>query len=346
MTFTTRMSFRLNCYETSGAECQIHAETTAFLEMLLLGKVSWTLKDNCSSQHVEFSTLNRASLLLQMFTFNGKRKTPSGQIIKLRKNCWARVLHRKQKEWGFCRCCMIHPFPEERNAFFAFWSVWAFCVCCMTCHIKKKKVKRPLYGCLLTVVVLSNDEALSESETAQQVRHQAVKWSWTEQNKQAGWCHSLMGTSVQTEEWSWEEVPKDARERESQTEREREREGRRERREGCGGRGFSEGRTARPLQLLHYWSSAKGEEGCVQRNTQWGNPVHPHTSKTARQHGCGVDLQPSGFDEARVFFLVFPSLLWFPHPALHVVDVCRANLSPNGRSHIVLFFSPLKHKTA
>lgn len=62
-------------------------------------------------------------------------------------------------------------------------------------------------GCSVTAVVLSHEVVLFESEMAPQVRHQAVKWSSTVQNKQAVWCHSLMGTSVQTEEWSWEEVP-------------------------------------------------------------------------------------------------------------------------------------------
>lgn len=53
---------------------------------------------------------------------------------------------------------------------------------------------------ILTVNAQSNDVLLSESEMAQRVRHQAVKWSWTVQNKQAGWCRSLMGTSVRTGE--------------------------------------------------------------------------------------------------------------------------------------------------
>lgn len=96
-------------------------------------------------------------------------------------------------------------------------------------------------------------------------------------------------------------------------------------REGWSGREFSKGLTARPLQLLHYWSSAKREQGqgkaCVKRNTHRGNYVSAHKWES----GCIADLQPSGYDEVRIFF--FP-LLWFPPPAqceagVHAVTLCR-----------------------
>lgn len=73
-------------------------------------------------------------------------------------------------------------------------------------------------------------------------------------------------------------------------------------REGWSGREFSKGLTARPLQLLHYWSSAKREQGqgkaCVKRNTHRGNYVSAHKWES----GCIADLQPSGYDEVRIFF--------------------------------------------
>lgn len=152
------------------------------------------------------------------------------------------------------------------------------CICVF--QIKQLKVLCALACmlCSLTVVVVSNDAVLSESEMAQQVRHQSVKWSWTVQNKQARWWHSLINWRTGAERRSvrmWK--------KESQTETES-----KERREGGGG-GFSKGLTARPLQLLHYWSSAKWEQG--QSLCKKG----AHTEATscictqARQSGCLVD---------------------------------------------------------
>lgn len=115
--------------------------------------------------------------------------------------------------------------------------------------------------------------------------------------------------------------------RERARQRQREREGERGR-EGWGGREFSEGLTARPLQLLHYWSSAKGERGqCLRKEEH--TERQRRTSVQARQCGCIDNLQPSGFDEVRSFFF-FSSLLWFPPRALCEENVCGANLCQNG----------------
>lgn len=99
------------------------------------------------------------------------------------------------------------------------------CICVF--QIKQLKVLCALACmlCSLTVVVVSNDAVLSESEMAQQVRHQSVKWSWTVQNKQARWWHSLINWRTGAERRSvrmWK--------KESQTETES-----KGRREGGGG---------------------------------------------------------------------------------------------------------------
>lgn len=140
------------------------------------------------------------------------------------------------------------------------------------------------YYFFLTVVVLGNDTVLSELEMAQQVRHQAVKWRWTVQNKQAGWCRSLMGTSVQTEEWSWEGVPWDAKEREPDRDWER---GEERREGGMRWRGIQQGahcQTFTTPSLLKQCKVRAGAKVCVKRNTHRGNNIHLHTCKTGRAH--------------------------------------------------------------
>lgn len=113
-------------------------------------------------------------------------------------------------------------------------------------------------------------------------------------------------------------------ERESQTESE----GRKERRDEV------EGNSARGGLLPDLYNSFIIEavqseskaKACVKKKKK-----KEHTEATAyirtqaRQTGCVVNLQPSGYDEVRIFFIL-PLLLWFPPSAQCEAGVCGESL--------------------
>lgn len=94
------------------------------------------------------------------------------------------------------------------------------------------------------------------------------------------------------------------RKRENQTETESEG---RKLREGWGGGEFSKGLTARPLQLLHYWSSAKREQGQYPRKKE-----HTHRqlrTSAHKQDRAGPHSRPAAFRiwwSKDFFFFFFP----------------------------------------
>ncbi len=126
-----------------------------------------------------------------------------------------------------------------------------------------------------------------------------------------------MGTSEQTDEWSWEEAPEDARRRELDGDWQR----MGDKREGWGGGKFSKGLSARPLQLLHYWGSAKREQGQSLRKKE-------HTQRqlctvSAHKQDRADASWPAAFRKwwGRDF-----SPCWFLIPAQCETGVCRVNL--------------------
>lgn len=155
--------------------------------------------------------------------------------------------------------------------------------------------------------------SLSESDST--VGQTPVKWSSTEQNKQAGWCHSIMGTLVQTEEWSWEQVPEDA-----------------------GDRG-SEGGTARSFHLLHYWNCKRRGWLCTEEQTerQFHASTHQQDRENAEWTCCHQDLI-----EMEIWRILPTPLLWLPHPALCRVKVSGVNISVHDRGGIMCSFFSFK----
>lgn len=193
------------------------------------------------------------------------------------------------KKWQFCRCCMIHL--PLRN--------WVFCIlnssrisCAL--HIRRQKTKfiapsfsiRPFFFFFfsfffphLAVVVPSKWRSALRVRggTAGQTPAGKVKLNRAKQasrmmpfingNIGANWRAELRGGPSGCE-------------RESQTESE----GRKERRdevEGDSARGGG-GLTARPLQLLHYWSGAKWERGQSLRKKKKLKKRKEHTQRRLR----------------------------------------------------------------
>lgn len=136
--------------------------------------------------------------------------------------------------------------------------------------------------------------------TAGQTPVSEVKRGWTVQNKQAGWCHPLMGTSVQTEERSCEEVPQDVCEREPDRDREMARGQGRVRWKGIWWGARCQTFTA--MSLLEQWKG-RTQPSPAYRGTH-REAILISTRKKDAVAQWLVNLQPSWFNEAWASFLL------------------------------------------